>query len=319
MPLENIVNISGGKDSTTTYLLAIERGRPFRAVWADTGHEHPLTVEFIETLPARVGGPPIERVVADFSRQIASKRKFVEEKWPEQGVPEDRVRRALEVLQPTGHPFVDLTLWKGRFPSTKAQFCTEFLKSRPIQDQVIVPALGRADVVQWLGIRREESARRADTPRVRRVRWIEPKATLVYFAPIAFWGWNAVFWMHERHGIKPNPLYAKGANRVGCWPCIHARKEELSLIARADPEAVERMLEWEALVADASKRGAATFFAADTTPEGAAMARQGITGEAGGPQYPRADAVFEWARTDRGGRQFRLFEPGCASEYGLCE
>lgn len=319
MSVEHIVNVSGGKDSTATYLLAVERGRPFRAVWADTGHEHPLTVEYIETLSARVGGPPIERVVADFSRQIASKRKFVEEKWPALGVPEHRVRRALEVLRPTGHPFVDLTLWKGRFPSTKAQFCTEFLKARPVQDKVVVPALSRGDVVQWLGIRREESARRADTPRVRRVRWLEPKARLIYFAPIAFWGWNAVFWMHERHGIKPNPLYGLGAHRVGCWPCIHARKDELALIARADPAAVERLLEWEGLVAEASKRGAATFFAADTTPEGAAMARQATAGEADGAQYPRADAVFEWARTDRGGRQFRLFEPSCVSEYGLCE
>lgn len=34
LTVQNIVNISGGKDSTATYLLAIERGRPFRAVWA---------------------------------------------------------------------------------------------------------------------------------------------------------------------------------------------------------------------------------------------------------------------------------------------
>ena len=37
-PAHHIVNISGGKDSTATYLLALERGKPFRAVWADTGH-----------------------------------------------------------------------------------------------------------------------------------------------------------------------------------------------------------------------------------------------------------------------------------------
>jgi len=319
MTAQHIVSISGGKDSTACYLLAIERGRPFRAVWADTGHEHPLTVEYIRTLPERTGGPEIERVSADFSVQIARKRGFVKDKWLKHGVPESRVQRALEVLQPTGHPFVDLTLWKGRFPSTKAQFCTEQLKAIPIQDQIIAPALERGDIVQWLGIRREESKRRSDTPRVRRVRWIEPKRTLVYFAPIAYWGWNAVFWMHERHGIKPNPLYSQGANRVGCWPCIHSRKSELAAIARTDPDAIKRLMEWESLVGEASKRGAATFFGPDTTPEGAAMARKGISGVDGGPQYPRADQVFEWAQTDRGGRQFPLFEPGCASEYGLCE
>ena len=37
-------------------------------------------------------------------------------------------RRALAVLHPSGNPFLDLCLWKGRFPSRKAQFCTEHLK-----------------------------------------------------------------------------------------------------------------------------------------------------------------------------------------------
>lgn len=323
MTAAHVVSISGGKDSTACYLLALERrertGRPFRAVWADTCHEHPLTVEYIRTLPQRTGGPGVERVVADFSAQIARKREFVATKWREQGIPEARVERALAVLRPTGHPFVDLTLWKGRFPSTKAQFCTDFLKARPIQDQVLVPALRGGSVIQWLGIRREESRRRAETPVIRRVRWSDPKATLVYFCPLAAWGWEDVFAIHERHGIRPNPLYAQGARRVGCWPCIHAGKAELTMIQRVDPEAVERLLEWEALVAEASKRGAATFFAADVTPEGAEMARRGVIGAEGGEKYPRADVVFQWARTSRGGRQLPLFEPGCASEYGLCE
>lgn len=30
--IQHIVNISGGKDSTACYLLALQRGKPFRAV-----------------------------------------------------------------------------------------------------------------------------------------------------------------------------------------------------------------------------------------------------------------------------------------------
>ncbi len=41
-------------------------------------------------------------------------------------------RRALAVLHPTGNPFLDLCLWKGRMPSRKAQFCTEQLKRDPM-------------------------------------------------------------------------------------------------------------------------------------------------------------------------------------------
>lgn len=314
--ITHIVNISGGKDSTATYLKAIERGQPFRAVWADTGHEHPLTAEYIRTLPARTGGPKIERVTADFSEKMEKKRTFIRKNWANHGVPQDRINRALEVLQPTGNPFLDLCLWKGRFPSTRAQFCTEELKIFPIEQHVLTPALNQGDVVQWLGIRREEGPRRKNAPMFRRVRWVEPRRNLIYYSPLVKWTWQDVFAMHERHGIKPNPLYTKGAHRVGCWPCINARKGELEMIGRIDPSVPAKLKEWEALVADASKRGAASFFAADTTPEGARMAQADHPGP-----YPDAHAVFDWAKTARGGKQYDLIKAigACASEYGLCE
>lgn len=317
-PAQHIVSISGGKDSTATYLLAIMRGKPFRAVWADTGHEHPATVEYIQRLPERAGGPPIERVAARFESQIERKRASVKKKWAESGMPADRIDRALEALTPTGNPFLDLCLWKGRFPSFGAQFCTEELKANPIQDQVLVPAMERGTVIQWLGVRRQESKRRAETPAIRRVRWQDPKSTLIYFYPVRHWSWQNIFALHRHHGVPVNPLYEEGASRVGCWPCINARKSELAMIGRIDPDVIAKLLEWEAMVADASKLGAATFFSADTTPEGAAMSRRGASGT-GAERYPDAADVFEWSKTSRGGRQYQMLEPPCASEYGLCE
>lgn len=318
MNITHIVNISGGKDSTATYLKALERGRPFRAVWADTGHEHPATVEYIDRLPDLTGGPKIERVAADFSDRIAKRRETIRIQWERDGVPDERIKGAMEVLQPTGNPFLDLCLWKGLFPSTKRKFCTEELKVKPIQAQVIAPALDAAPVVQWVGVRREESPSRANTPFFRRVRWGNGRS-LTYYAPLADWTWQDVFTLHDRHGIKPNPLYSHGANRVGCWPCIMCGKAELAMIGRTDPSAVEKLMEWERLVAQASKRGLATFFAADKTPRGAAMAKEKAVG-----QYPRSDEVFDWARTSKRGhskenRQYDLMAEMCVSEYGLCE
>lgn len=52
-----IVSVSGGKDSSATALQAIEqRGHEnVRLVFADTGHEHPATVEYaLEYLPRRL-------------------------------------------------------------------------------------------------------------------------------------------------------------------------------------------------------------------------------------------------------------------------
>ncbi len=127
--IANIVSVSGGKDSTATLLVARAwEVSNLSAVFADTGHEHPETYEYVHYLEDKIG-IPIRWVRADFADRIAAKRKFVAEKWPEKGVPQSIVDSALSVLHPTGNPFLDLCLWKGRFPSTRVRFCTEELKS----------------------------------------------------------------------------------------------------------------------------------------------------------------------------------------------
>lgn len=325
MGISHIVNISGGKDSTACYLLALARGRPFRAIMADTGNEHSQTMDYARALGGMTGGPEVELVAADFSDRIARKRHVVETKWRRDGVPEAWIDRALEALRPTGNPFPDLCIWKGRFPSRRAQFCTEFLKQEAVWKGVLRPALGRGPVVQWLGVRRDESHARRHAPMFRRLR-TRGLATLLTYSPLVHWTAENCFELAKAHGVPPNPLYLEGMGRVGCFPCINASKRELKEIARRYPEAFERIEMWEALVAEASKRGAATFFASDTTPEGAAMARTGITGGRDGPSFPRASQVAQWARTDRGGRQFNWVldaeaDAGlsCSSQYGLCE
>lgn len=301
----NVISLSGGKDSTALLLLAIEQAPDnMQVVMADTGNEHPQTYEYVDYLEQAVG-VTIRRVKADFSRQIAGKRVFVETKWRAQGVSEGIIADALEALQPTGNPFLDLCVWKGRFPSSQTAFCTEELKRFPITKQVQDPLLAAGDdVVSWQGVRADESARRA----LLTVR--EHKSThkgggeLWNYRPILQWGVEQVFAMHRKHGIKPNPLYAQGMGRVGCMPCVMCRKDELLEISQRFPDQIDRIRQWESAVGRASKHGSATFFTSDVRGHG-------------------IDAMAAWSQTARGGQQFDFLRqqegPACTSIYGLCE
>lgn len=316
----NIVSVSGGKDSTALLLLAIAQGAPnLRAVFADTGNEHELTLEYIDYLE-QATGVTIERRRADFSRQIARKREFIATKWRDQGVAESIIEAALLVLQPSGIPFLDLCLWKGRFPSRKAQFCTEELKRNVIIEQVMLPLMdGQNMIMSWQGVRRDESD-------VRRylAECDEVGGGLYNYRPILKWDVAAVFEAHRYMGIKPNPLYTLGAGRVGCMPCINCRKGELREIAARWPEVIDRIEHWENLVRQASKRQGATFFAGAN-----AKHQQGSIKDMSAQQIvdiANIRQAVEWSRTTRGGIQYDLIASdgeadatACSSAYGLCD
>lgn len=220
------------------------------------------------------------------------------------------VTRVLGILEkgPTGNPYLDLCIIKGRFPSRKAQFCTQFLKTEPLIDY----AMGLIDqghaVWSWQGVRSEESPGRARAPEFEVV-----GGGLYNYRPIKRWTVVDVFDAHRAYGIEPNPLYKLGMARVGCMPCINASKGEIAEIARRFPEHIKRIAEWESLVGSAGKRAMiSSFFPAPE--DGGRADRMGRN----------IHEVVRWSQTTRGGRQFDLLRASeelsaCSSAYGLCE
>lgn len=300
-----LVSVSSGKDSTATLLLALEAGDP-SAVFADTGNEHPLVYEYLAYLEDQTG-LKIHRLKADFTEWWWRKRDYTRDKWPEKGVSADVVARALSVFEkgPTGNPYLDLCIIKGRFPSRMAQFCTQYLKTEPLTEYALELIDKHGAVESWQGVRADESASRAKLPEREDV-----GGGLTIYRPILKWSVEEVFAIHRRFGIKPNPLYSMAMRRVGCMPCINAAKDELLEISKRFPDHIDRIAEWEIIVSLASKRMSATFFASRGDNESA---------------FERGNVrkVVQWSETSRGGKQsdwIRL-EPSaaCSSSYGLCE
>lgn len=134
--------------------------------------------------------------------------------------------------------------------------------------------------------------------------------------PLLHWTVQDVLEMHRRHGVPVNPLYQRGHERVGCYPCIFAGKEEIRLLAEHAPERIDeiRALEAEATQLRATRNavepgryqhGEATFF----------QTRHGV-------RVMNIDAVVEWSKTDRGGRQLSILAPvpqGGCMRWGMCE
>lgn len=303
-----VVSVSGGKDSTACCLHLMELGyepHEYDRIFFDTGWEHPLLYEYIrEDLPQVVG--PIETLRAEIE------------------IPEELEETAREFERELGVEYssmIRLVLKKGMFPSRTRRYCTENLKIKPA---VAYLARYEGACVNVVGIRAEESkARSLMTP------WeFSPAFDCETWRPLIDWPVEKVIAIHQRHGVKPCRLYLEhNATRVGCYPCIFARKAEIRSIDEHSRDRVEFMQRFElALTAQVAAKarendkpdpGLRSWFQAPR-PE---------IQDDGSKHYEPwpIDRVVAWSRTSRGGHvdQLELFtdphgHQGCV-RWGMCD
>ena len=296
-----LASCSGGKDSSALSMWLREQGISHDRIFADTGWESPILYQYLR-------GPLTEKLGP-----------------------------ILEVGYPGG--MEALIRKKNMFPSRLRRYCTTELKVKPIQAHIAALQDAGHEVINAVGIRRDESTARAEWPEWE---W-QPDFDCWKWAPLVEWTFEDVRAIHERHNLLPCPLYLEGASRVGCFPCIYAGKHDLRLVARLDPDRIDLI---EVLETDLSARAKErleargekllfpmAFFQdskpveVDVTcdcgmdPECLVCSGSGLLRALKYPSLPIRQAV-EWSSTSHGGRQVELFwqqqgHGGCM-RWGLC-
>lgn len=202
------IGISGGKDSVASLIWMVnESGIP---------HEQ-LRATFCDT--------------GNEAPETYAHVKFVSEKV----FPVERIAPPLD--------FYQLARKKNRFPSTKARFCTQDLKLKPTKEYIDNLLREGYEVIAVSGVRREESFDRRNVPEYGDP--MESYFGIVEWRPLVFWTIVEVYLLHKKYGVPMNPLYAMGAKRVGCFPCIMSRKSEVRNIAKNFPERIDFIREQE--------------------------------------------------------------------------
>lgn len=214
-----VANVSGGKDSTAMILYLMELNLNFEAVFCDTGWEHEQTYEYLEYLEKFVLKQPIKR--------LRNEKYFKTD---------------------TRGGYEELVLSKIFFPSNVIRTCTLELKVAPqLEYMDEVRAKYKKKPISAVGIRKEESQARS------KLGPFEEKDESTIWRPLIDWTVEDVIAIHKRFGVAPNPLYTRGFSRVGCFPCIFARKSEIKHAFQESPERFERIRQLETEVKELAK------------------------------------------------------------------
>jgi 3'-phosphoadenosine 5'-phosphosulfate sulfotransferase (PAPS reductase)/FAD synthetase len=288
-----IVSFSGGKDSQACLIKAVnDYGKDnVTAIFCDTDWEHPVTYQHIQYVVKKLG----VNLITLKNEKIGS--------------------------------FQNLCKQMKCFPVATRRACTSTLKIKPMIDWVI----GQDDsLIIIQGIRAGESKSRSKMDiecsffkgyfdgtgvqynKTKVLEWCKTHDASV-LRPIFKWSAQDVIDYILKNGQKPNPLYSKGASRVGCFPCVMSRLSDIRILAK-DKEMKDRLINLEKEVNIRRTKKYAGFFTKGTIPERFCIKN--------GDGCPTAEEVINYVT--RNDDVPDMFEPeggySCMSLFhGLCE
>ncbi len=281
-PRVNLFGLSGGKDSTMLVAWAIhESGYPIESLlftFCDTENEYDEVYQQIKALNDYIvkhGCKPIVKLRA--SGDWVEKFKM----FP---------------------LFLALCIWKGRFPSAKARFCTQFLKIKPTEAFIKTLLAEGYTIVSHSGVRASESIERSTMEEYAKDMFgCTTRRPLLKLTLADVWDG------HRKYKLPINPLYIQGWKRVGCRLCVMSNKPDVRRTVKQRAWVIAIYRGWETTVGCYRKaRGSITdyssWFHRKTVP---LAQRSRLVDTKSGQKMLVAtiDDVARWSQTLRGGVQ----------------
>lgn len=136
---------------------------------------------------------------------------------------------------------------RGKWPSSKARFCTSEFKRGPGGRVLVRLARESAgNILNVYGFRAQESTARASKkPMAVNTRFTTEARKVIDWLPIHTWTESEV-WAHIRQsGVRHHYAYDLGMPRLSCVFCIFAPREALVIAGKANPGLLERYVATE--------------------------------------------------------------------------
>lgn len=304
----NLIGLSGGKDSTALLGWAVhESGYPKESViccFCDTENEYDEVYQQIRYLDAYCKANGLAPVV-----RLRASGDWVDKFW----------------MFPL---FLALAIWKGRFPSAKARFCTQFLKIKPTEKFIKELLAKGHEIVSHSGVRAAESIERSTMEE-----WATDMFGCRTRRPLLQRSISDIWECHQKWRLPINPLYRAGWKRVGCRLCIMSNKADVRRTVKLRPWVIHIYTTWELIVGSYRRaRGSITdyssWFHRKTVP---ISQRSRLVDTKQGPMMVATmPDIARWSGTVRGGVQegmafmfeeedFNLDDAHAPCQSGYCE
>ncbi|MCH2044532.1 MAG: phosphoadenosine phosphosulfate reductase family protein [Saprospiraceae bacterium] len=336
--MRHIIAFSGGKDSQATVIWALNNlDSEFEIIFCDTDWESPDTYQFLLEFEEQLQQPIHHLKSKKYSGivDLAAKKgqfptihtRFCTEELKIKPMIDyliDEVKDDVTIYQGIRHEESRNRAgmnrrdhyFKGYLEPYKVEDLA--LKLKRLEEQYATKAQTMTPKKQWRTVQKMEEIKQKlnrgvaekksyYTYRRKDVLDFCDKYDATVIRPIITWTTEQVFAYIKENGFEHNPLYNKGAKRVGCYPCVLCSQPEIVDIAKHDPERI-------AFIRQKEEELDLTFFPPGHIPE--KYCSKQIDTTTGVKFAPTIDDVIEYASARKGGDLPNL---SCKNPYTPCE